>query len=75
MNNIIEHDHRFNKRKVKSMLGFDRFILIGTLLSSCTTVHKNTVTDANIILSQVMEIILASSNRPNMFFFNIDTLN
>jgi len=55
LNNIIEQDHRFIKRKVKPMLGFDRFNTAKKPICGIETMHM-------ISKGQVEEIQSALSN-------------
>ncbi|WP_378954269.1 IS6 family transposase [Pelosinus sp. sgz500959] len=56
MNNIIEQDHRFIKRKVKPMLGFDSFETAEKTLCGIETMHmirKGQIEEIQSVLSEV----------------------
>jgi hypothetical protein len=56
--NIIEQDYRFVKLKIKPMLGFDSFIIIKILLSSCYKPIKILNSYVNILNSWKSSFIL-----------------
>jgi transposase, IS6 family len=56
LNNIIEQDHRFIKRKIKPMLGFDSFITAEKTICGIETMHmirKGQVEEIQCVLSEV----------------------
>jgi transposase-like protein len=56
MNNIIEQDHRFIKRKIKPMLGFDSFKTAEKTICGIETMHmirKRQVEEIQCVLSEV----------------------
>ncbi len=56
LNNIIEQDHRFIKRKIKPMLGFDSFETAEITICGIETMHmikKGQVEEIQCVLSEV----------------------
>ncbi len=56
LNNIIEQDHRFIKRKIKPMLGFDSFETAEKTICGIETMHmikKGQVEEIQCVLSEV----------------------
>ncbi|MBP2627910.1 MAG: family transposase [Firmicutes bacterium] len=56
LNNIIEQDHRFIKRKIKPMLGFDSFITAEKAICGIEAMHmirKGQVEEIQSALSEV----------------------
>jgi len=56
LNNIVEQDHRFIKRKVKPMLGFDSFATAEKTICGIEAVHmirKGQIEEIQCVLSEV----------------------